>query len=403
MLNLKDYITEAVNDTTRLKHLSHLEDLMFEEGKKGLEFAIDSIQIYVNALYNKSSGTLITTKWDGSPSIVIHDSGADFWVASKSAFNASPKLNRTEADIIANHGHAPGLVEKLKYALRYCKDLGINGTVQGDFLYTEDDLKPQIIDGVKHVTFKPNTIVYAVVADSDLGRRILASKMGIIFHTYYTGSEPATMKANFGYSIAGLRKSKNVFVDDAILKDKTKDLSLSQEEQATILKAHAQLEKLKVAIPTSFLTYLSTHKQLYPLMAKYNNANVRSGNYTGVTHAHGFAQYVHDELQKEIDKVKTAATKQKKTDERQQIIDYLDKNRMILEKAYEAFSLIVTCKMIIVSKLNKLETGVSGFVERGNSLVPTTPEGFVAVQGDRVVKLVDRLEFSRNNFLNRPR
>ena len=403
MYNLKGYIAEAVNDTTRLKHLSHLEDLMFEEGKAGLDFAIESIQIYVNALYNKPSGTLITTKWDGSPSIIVHDSGTDYWVASKSAFNANPKLNRTEADIIANHGHSPGLVEKMKYALKYCRDLGINGTVQGDFLYTEGDLKPQTIDGVKHVTFKPNTIVYAVVADSDLGRKIIASKMGIIFHTYYTGSDPATMKANFGYSIAGLKKSKNVFVDDAILKDKTKDLSLSASEQATILKAHAQLEKLKVAIPTSFLSYLSTHKQLYPLMAKYNNANVRAGSYVGVSQAHGFAQYVHDELQKDIDKVKTAATKQKKNDERQQIIDFLDKNRMVLEKAYDAFSLIVSCKMIIVNKLNKLETGVSGFVERGNSLVPTTPEGFVAVQGDRVVKLVDRLEFSRNNFLNRPR
>jgi hypothetical protein len=403
MKTLKGFITEAANDTTRLKHLSHLEDLMFEEGKQGLEFAIESIQIYVNALYNKPSGALITTKWDGSPSIIVHDSGTDFWVASKSAFNASPKLNRTEADIISNHGHAPGLVEKLKYALKYCKDLGINGTVQGDFLYTEGDLKPQTIDGVKHVTFKPNTIVYAVPADSDLGRKILVSKMGIIFHTYYTGSDPATMKANFGYSIAKLKKSRNVFVDDAILKDSTKDLSLSETEQATILKAHAQLERLKVAIPTSFLTWLSTHKLIYPLMAKYNNANVRAGSYIGSSQAHGFSQFVHDELQKDIDKVKTQTTKQKKSDERTELLKYIDTNRVVLEKAYEAFSLIVTCKMIIVSKLNKLETGVSGFVERGNSLVPTTPEGFVAVQGDRVVKLVDRLEFSRNNFLNRPR
>ena len=402
-MRFSDYLTETANDTTRLKHLSHLEDLMFEEGRSGLNFAVESIQIYVNALYNKASGTLITTKWDGSPSIIIHDSGTDFWVASKSAFNASPKLNRTDKDIEENHGHSAGLVEKLKFALKYCKELGINGTVQGDFLYTDNDLKPLVIDGVKHVTFKPNTIVYAVAADSDLGRRILASKMGIIFHTFYTGSDPATMKANFGYSIASLKKSKNVFVDDAILKDKTKDLSLNADEQATVLKAHAQLEKLKVAIPNSFLSYLSTHKQVSVLMAKYNNTNVRAGNYTGLTHAHGFAQYVHDELQKDIDKVKTSTTKQKKSDERQQIVDFLDKNRVVLEKAYEAFSLIVTCKMIIVNKLNKLETGVAGFVERGNSLVPTTPEGFVAVQGDRVVKLVDRLEFSRNNFLNRPR
>jgi hypothetical protein len=259
MYNLKAYIAEAANDTTRLKHLSHLEDLIFEEGKQGLQFAIESIQIYVNALYNKQSNAVITTKWDGSPSIVVHNSGVDYWVASKSAFNASPKLNRTDADIEENHGHAPGLVEKLKYALKYCRELGITGTVQGDYLYTDNDLTPKTIDGIKYVTFKPNTIVYAVPADSDLGRRILASKMGIIFHTYYTGNDPATMKSNFGYSVAKLKKSRNVFVDDAILKDKTKDLSLSQSQQETLVKAHADLVKLTAAIPTSFLTWISTH------------------------------------------------------------------------------------------------------------------------------------------------
>jgi|694.fasta_scaffold99573_1 hypothetical protein len=399
MFNLKGYIAEAANDTTRLKHLSHLEDLIFEEGKQGLQFAIDSIQIYVNALYNKSSGATITTKWDGSPSIIVHQSGNDYWVASKSAFNATPKLNRTDSDIEANHGHSAGLVEKLKYALKYCKDLGINGTLQGDFLYTDGDLKPQTIDGVKHVTFKPNTITYAVAVDSDLGRRILASKMGIIFHTYYTGNDFTTMKANFGYSVEKLKKSRNVFVDDAILKDKTKDLTLTQAEQETILNAHAELKKLNMAIPTSFLSWLSTHKIVSALIAKYNNANVRAGSYVGSSKAHGVSQFIHDELQKEIDKVKTTTTKTKKENERQQILDFVDSHKMVLEKVYEAFSLVVACKMIIVSKLNRLETGVSGFVEKGNALVPTAPEGFVAVQGDRVVKLVDRLEFSRNNFL----
>lgn len=399
MFNLKGYIAEAANDTTRLKHLSHLEDLIFEEGKRGLDFAIESIVIYVNALYNKSSGATITTKWDGSPSIIVHHSSNDYWVASKSAFNATPKLNRTDADIEANHGHSPGLVEKMKYALKYCKELGINGTLQGDFLYTEGDLKPQTIDGVKHVTFKPNTITYAVAFDSDIGRKILASKMGIIFHTYYTGDDPASMKANFGYSISKLKKSRNVFVDDAILKDKTKDLSLSDSEQDTLIRAHTELKKLSSIIPTSFLTWLSTHKTVSTLIAKYNNANVRAGSYVGSSKAHGVTQFIHDELQKEIDKVKTATTKTKKDNERQQILDFVDEHKQVLEKVYEAFSLVVACKMIVVNKLNKLETGVAGFVERGNALVPTAPEGFVAVQGDRVVKLVDRLEFSRNNFL----
>lgn len=400
-MGFKNYLTEKVNDTNRLKHLSHLEDLIFEEGAVGLADAIEGLEIYVSILHKKTGQAKITTKWDGSPSIIIHNSGDDYWVASKSAFNANPKLNRTDGDIEVNHGHAPGLVEKLKYALKYCKKLGINGTVQGDFLYTEGDLQPATIDGVKYVTFKPNTIVYAVPVDSVLGRKILASKMGIIFHTSYSGSDPATMKATVGtYSVSKLKKTPEVFFDDALIKDGTADLSLSNEEQTKLSTIMARLRSLQKVLPAKFLNTLADHDQLAPLMAQYNNANVRAGDYTSPTVVNGFIPFIEGKFAKEIEKVKTEKTKQAKASVRDELTKFISDNHAKLTFAYEAYSLMVTAKMLIVSKLNKLAT-MKTFVQQGNSLKPTNPEGFVAVQDKRVVKLVDRLEFSRNNFLNK--
>jgi len=401
MISLKTFITEKVNDTNRLKHLSHLEDLVFEEGASGVVDAINSLVIYHSIIQRRPAPAKLTTKWDGSPSIIIHHSSKDYWVASKSAFNKTPKLNRTEKDIEENHGHAPGLVEKMKYALKYAKKLGINGTVQGDFLYTENDLTPMTIDGVKYVTFKPNTNVYAVPVSSDLARKILTSKMGIIFHTSYSGSDPATMTASVGtYSVKKLKKTPEIFFDDAYIKDETTDISMSASEEEQIVSIITKLKALQKALPVKFLNTLANHDQLAPMMAAYNNANVREGDYTSPQVANMFIPYIEGRFKKEIDKVKTEKAKIGRASARDELVKFITDNHSKLVFAYEVFSLLVSAKMMIIRKLNKLST-MKSFVQKGNSLVPTNPEGFVAIQDNRVVKLVDRLEFSRNNFLNK--
>ena len=77
---------------------------------------------------------------------------------------------------------------KLKLALSELPKLGIKGVVQGDFLYAKEDLKEVDIDGEPHITFHPNTIVYAVPKSSELGKAILGSKVGVVWHTVYRGS-----------------------------------------------------------------------------------------------------------------------------------------------------------------------------------------------------------------------
>jgi hypothetical protein len=61
---------------------------------------------------------------------------------------------------------------------------------------------------------------------------------------------------------------------------------------------------------------------------------------------------------------------------------------------------IVDAKNMIVKKLESIKTSVDTFVRTDNGFKVTGPEGFVAV--DRLtggaLKLIDRLEFSQQNF-----
>ena len=60
---------------------------------------------------------------------------------------------------------------------------------------------------------------------------------------------------------------------------------------------------------------------------------------------------------------------------------------------------IIAAKMLVVRKLNKIKS-IGTFIRTANGFKTVNPEGYVAI--DRVsggaVKLVDRMEFSFNNF-----
>ena len=88
--------------------------------------------------------------------------------------------------------------------------------LQGDLMYTNDKGSTKFED-CKYITFQPNTILYAVKEDSDLGKRIKKSKMGIVFHTTYSGSTIEGLGA-IGANISGLKQG-DVWIDDATYKD----------------------------------------------------------------------------------------------------------------------------------------------------------------------------------------
>ena len=64
------------------------------------------------------------------------------------------------------------------------------------------------------ITFTPNTITYAVPMNSKLGRQIARARIGIVFHTYYTGKNMQSLTAGFG-TIKGSGGSSAVYLASA--------------------------------------------------------------------------------------------------------------------------------------------------------------------------------------------
>ena len=219
MQNFQDYLVEDKNT-----HLEHLEDEIINNGSKGARTAINFLKSIKQMLQGGSGGSTVSVKWDGAPAVFcgINPENGKFFVATKSLFNKTPKINYTNADIARNHGGA--LADKLKDCLKYLPSLGIKGILQGDLLFTDGDKKTANVAGQRSIVFTPNTITYAVpivksgLFGSSLYDNINKAKLGIIFHTSYTGKSISTLKAGFGANVRGLKKSRSVFFDDATYK-----------------------------------------------------------------------------------------------------------------------------------------------------------------------------------------
>ncbi len=170
-------------------HMTHIEDRVLYGGVKGAREAIFALRGMRDMLAGQSSKTTdVTVKWDGAPAVFagIDPRDGQFFVAKKGIFNKDPKVYKSHKDIDADT--SGDLNNKLKIAYDELKKLGIKNVVQGDLLFT-DDVETESIQGEKYFTFQPNTIVYAVPVNSPLGKRISKSKIGIIFHTTYTGKD----------------------------------------------------------------------------------------------------------------------------------------------------------------------------------------------------------------------
>ena len=215
MYSFKQYLNEAKNT-----HLEHLEDEIINNGYQGGVNAVEFLKSIRNMLVGSSRIKLnVSVKWDGAPAVFcgVNPENGKFFVGSKSIFNVTPKINYTQADIRKNHDG--GLATKLSVCLKELPKLGIRGVVQGDLLFTPNDLKSVSIRGEDAIAFTPNTITYAVPENTDLAKKIKRAKLGIIFHTTYNGRKMANLKASFGVNVNRFTKTPSVFFDDASYKD----------------------------------------------------------------------------------------------------------------------------------------------------------------------------------------
>ena len=408
MLNFSGYLTEDKGGKNL--HLEHIEDEILNFGVPGGRAAINFVRSLRDMLAGASRSSVnMTVKWDGAPAIFAGIDPADgkFFVAKKSVFNATPKLYKTAAEIDAD-GLSGSLNSKFKVALSEFSKLGIKDVLQGDLMYTSDDVDTTTIDGTKYYTFQPNTIVYAVDVNSDLGKKIKSSKIGVVWHTTYAGSDLQGMKASFGANIKGLTKPSSVWMDDATYKDVSGKATMTASETEKVTKslslAVSTFKRINAPLLNKFLKLqdVFTGTLAGAQLKTYNNSKVREGQ--KITdprgHAKGYEKWVFDAIQKQIDKVKSDKGKEKYTNLQTEYLREVKKHTKNLENIIAFQGHLVDAKMGVVSKLNSVKGLTDTFIKTANGFKVTNPEGFVAI--DRVsggaVKLVDRMEFSFNNF-----
>ena len=402
--------TDILNESKAGKnlHLEHIEDEIINFGVDGGRAAINFLRSLRDMLSGSArSSVSMTVKWDGAPAIFtgIDPSDGQFFVAKKSVFNINPKLYKTNAEIDADLSGA--LNSKFKIALAEFPKLGIKNVLQGDLMYT-DDTSEETIDGTKYITFQPNTIVYAVQTDSELGKTIKKSKIGIVFHTTYEGKELQSMKAKFGADVSKLNKTSSVWLDDATYKDVSGTATFNAKETESVTAVLSNVgktfQRINAPMLRSFLKLQDgmTGNLVGASLKTFNNTKVRQGQ--KVTnpkkHAIDYASHVQKHFDKMIDKVKTPAAKNKYKKQQQEYVREFRKHASNLGNVILFQNLMIDAKMQIVKKLNSVKGLTDTFIRTANGYKVTNPEGYVAI--DRVkgnaVKLVDRMEFSYNNF-----
>lgn len=399
MLTFKQYLKESKNT-----HMEHLEDNILNNGVAGTRDSINFLRALRDMLDGSSKGAVnVTIKWDGAPAVFagVDPSDGKFFVAKKGIFNKNPKVYKTNADIDADT--KGDLNDKLKLALAELPKLGIKGVVQGDFLYAKDDIKETTIDGESYITFHPNTIVYAVPKSSDLAKQILASKIGVVWHTTYRGSSFEEMSASFGEEIAsGLQQTKSVWSVDAVYKDVSGTATFTKKESAEVTKILSAAGKKFNSIRKNTLDGISRNDDTLTRVKTFVNSKVRAG--VRIRDPKKFAkdliQYIDDYYENEAGKRKTEKGKVTQRQKKDATLQYFTRTpESQIVAMFELYNLIIDAKHMIIRKLDKAKS-VGTFLKTKDGYEVTEQEGFVAIDrtGKNSVKLVDRLEFSNANF-----
>lgn len=391
------FFTESTKGV--IKHLTHLEELILTSKGEGLEIALSFLNELYNIFKGKSdSKTFVSVKIDGAPACIvgINPENNHFFVSTKSIGNVNPKINYTDLDVDKNHGRSPGLAKKLKLALKYLPSVIKGGIYQGDFLFDQEDLKDQNIDGEDLITFKPNTILYAVPAHSPLGQRVRQSKIGIVFHTKYSGPSLQDLTKSADVNVTEFNSSSDVFLDDAKFKDVSGAASLTHTETKKI-------ETLLKTIQTigNKIKWDKINEDIYSYLNVFINGLIREGLFVSDP-TEDFEKFLHwaiDKGQRAVNELKTEKGKLRKQQALDELITHLENSRLSIANIFKLTSKLEQAKKIFILKYNSAIKTKQFIVQPDGTLKVTAPEGYVAVDHHgNMVKFVDRLEFSRANF-----
>ena len=394
MFSFKGFFTKDKNT-----HLEHLEDDIINRGSDGGENAINFLKAVRNMLAGSGKSTNMTVKWDGAPAIIcgVNPENGKFFVGTKSVFNKTPKINYTSRDISRNHSGV--VADKLNVCLANLSRLRIKGILQGDLLFT-NDLKAVNMDGEKMVSFTPNTITYAVPMASDIGKRIMKAKMGIVFHTSYSGKTMDRLSAGFG-TVTG-SSNRNVFLASAGYKSTAVmfDKQELSKFDAQIRMAEGSLRRAKPILDLMSKNISDDMSVGYRLKTYFNYyiKNSNAGMDKVSVMQKQFRDYYENYINAEIDSRKTPRGKEKFIKAKTDNLRFIDRNKSALYMAIASHITLGNAKNTLLQKMSQIQS-IGNFIRTSKGYRVTAPEGYVAVDSVAgAIKLVDRLEFSRQNF-----
>ena len=389
---------------TQLKHLEHIEDEMLNHGVDGCTASVSAMKEMLKMLGKKPSSGYMQTKWDGAPSVVCgkHPITGRFFVGTKSVFNKEPKLCHFDDDVDVYY--SGDLATKLKTALQYFKPLGITGVIQGDLLFTEKDKKTVTVNNENLITFTPNTITYGVPVNSDMGKKISTAKIGVVFHTHYNGDDLSSMTASAGAPTSEFSKTTDCVVieNDTPMADvavPTNTLQLFERNTNTIESMCKKSGKFLNTLVDNMGTSGDKKFHIASYLKQFFNNEIKEGRSISDSQKaiKSIAEFYRTKMNKEVEKMKSV---QKQAERRKQMYDgmaYLEDNITEFDAMFTLYRKMQENKEIVIKALDNLET-FRTFVQTDKGYKVTGPEGYVLHHDGDMIKLVNRIEFSYNNF-----
>ena len=395
MKTFKQFIKEQNLYEAKNVHLLHIDQSLLIDGDSGVKTTINFLESLIDMLSGGKGGALkIGLKWDGAPGMVagIDPESGKFFVGTKSAFSKKvPKVNFTNADIDKFHGGQGELPDKLKLALKLLPKIWKGkGIFQGDLMFTPNQKFKETIDGESLLMFRPNSITYAVPLDSDLGKKINTAKLGIAMHTRYTGKTLLEMSATFDISKKEFKENKDVWLDD----DNLTDIGGALFDKSETKNLNSLLKNLKRIAGKSISATIKLQKNskgIVTELVRFDNNEIKKGFVikNPKKYLTDFINWLIKEKKtklKSFDKIKEKALRDKLKSERKDweiVIEFIAQSIVIKEQ--------------IVTQLNKIKQ-LKTFLKTDSGFKIVGQEGFTAISDGKIVKLVDRLEFTKNLF-----
>jgi len=396
MLSFRRFIIEQEEEASegasrQIKHLTHIEDRPLQNGSKGAQHAIASLNAAAQHIKSGSNNSELTTKYDGSPAIVYghHPETGKFFVASKSAFNKTPKINYNQADIEKNHGHAPGLADKLKAALQHLPKIAPKqGVYQGDMMFTHEDKK----SGPKgSVSFNPNPSGITYTAHGDSANKVKKAKVGVVTHLMYHGKDSSSLNASHGVDHESFKHHPDVFTVDPRMD--TSAVHFSPKQQSEFKKHLTAAANVHQKHGENMYALTKQHQGVGSHLETFINHTIKTDK---EPNHENFKNFIEGHYNKAIDKLKTDKNKNQKKSELIQHLHHIERNKDHYNNLFKMHQHLQKAKNVLVDVMNQHQD-----FEHTHGGEKANPEGYVYHHGGESDKLINRAEFSKRNFANR--